>query len=115
LNKDKEYFFREGCFITEWHNTPNDEDQSIARVRVEVGVTTRLHSLQSTAERYVILEGAGVATVGSDEIEVSVGDVVVIPSNCPQKIKNTGPEDLIFLAICTPRFKEENYQDLQQD
>ena len=40
-----EYFFAEGCFITEWWNTLADEAVSVARARVKPGVTTRWHRL----------------------------------------------------------------------
>ena len=30
-----EYFFAEGCFITEWWNTSADEAVSVARARVK--------------------------------------------------------------------------------
>ena len=44
--------------------------------------------------------------------EVSAGDVVLIPPSCRQRITNAGPGDLIFLAICTPRFRPEVYEDI---
>jgi mannose-6-phosphate isomerase-like protein (cupin superfamily) len=28
-----------------------------------------------------------------------------------QRVTNTGEEDLVFLAICTPRFRPENYRE----
>ena len=52
-----EYFFREGCFINELSNRPDDDGLSIARVRVRAGEGTRWHSLNDTIERYVILHG----------------------------------------------------------
>jgi mannose-6-phosphate isomerase-like protein (cupin superfamily) len=111
----REYYFREGCHITEWLNSADDENLSIARARVEPGVTTRLHSLAGITERYLILEGRGQVRVGQlPEAEVEPGDVVVIPPDQPQQITNSGSDDLIFLAICTPRFKPEFYADLEQ-
>ncbi|WP_176603742.1 cupin domain-containing protein [Desulfosarcina ovata] len=43
---------------------------------------------------------------------VGPGDVVCIPPACPQRITNTGTLDLIFLAVCTPRFVAEAYRDM---
>ena len=65
--------------------------------------------LKDTEERYVILEGEGLAEVGEEAFEVSIGDVVVIPAGVAQRIKNTGSNNLRFLAICQPRFLVENY------
>jgi mannose-6-phosphate isomerase-like protein (cupin superfamily) len=39
--------------------------------------------------------------------------VVLIPAACPQRITNTGAGDLVFLAICTPRFTYEAYEELE--
>lgn len=107
----KEYYFKEGCFIEEWHNTDQDESMSVAQVRVEGEQETLLHSLTNTTERYVILEGEAVATVDGKSCQISAKDVVVIGPNKTQKIKNSLATDLIFLAICTPRFKVENYRE----
>jgi RimJ/RimL family protein N-acetyltransferase len=111
-NKPMENFTEENCFITEWWNTPADSDVSIARVRVEPGITTRCHSLKSTCERYIIIEGEGLAQVGDENAaSVSKGDVIEIPPGVRQRITNIGKRSLIFLAVCTPRFVPENYQD----
>lgn len=111
----EEYYFEEGCFIRELSNSPDDPDCSIARARVEPGVTTRLHRLAATVERYVILAGRGVVEVGDKSpAGVGPGDVVLIPAGCPQRIANTGKSDLIFLAVCTPRFRPEAYEDVDE-
>lgn len=47
--------------------------------------------------------------------EVGVGDVVLIPPGCPQRITNTGSADLVFLAICTPRFMPQAYEDIEDE
>ncbi len=113
-NNPGEYFIDEGCFVTEWWNTSADGEASIARVRVEPGITTRFHKLLGTCERYIILEGEGLAEVGDESAApVTKGDVVVIHPGVKQRITSTGERDLIFLAICTPRFVPENYQDCE--
>jgi mannose-6-phosphate isomerase-like protein (cupin superfamily) len=107
-----EYYTSEGCHIIEISNSPDDPDVSIARARVEPGVTTRWHRLHETAERYVILQGRGRVEIGSlGPKEVAAGDVVLIPPMCRQRITNIGSEDLVFLAICTPRFSNDVYED----
>lgn len=108
-----EYFFRERCYISEWLNEPSSEALSIARARVAPGVTTRRHRLDGITERYVILSGRGLVRVGEQPPAiVEAGDVVIIAAGEPQQITNRGDEDLIFLALCTPRFRIEAYVDL---
>lgn len=107
---NNEYFFVEGCYINELANSAHDPSMSIARARVTRNVTTRWHQLSATTERYVILEGQGDVEIGDLPPQaVSAGDVVIIPADTRQRITNTGVGDLVFLAICTPRFVPENY------
>jgi len=111
----KEFYTTEKCFITELSNTIDDPDVSIARARVKPGVSTSWHRLKKTAERYYIISGKGSVEIG-DLLpqEVTDGDIVIIPPMCRQRITNIGSEDLIFLAICTPRFLNEVYEDIEE-
>ena len=116
MDLDAEFYTSEQCYIVELSNTSDDPDVSIARARVAPGMTTRWHRLVGTAERYVILEGSGRVEVGSlSPQDVGVGDVVLIPPSCRQRMTNLGPGDLIFLAVCTPRFRPEAYEDIDSD
>ena len=110
-----EYFTPEQCHIFELSNSPDDEALSVARARVEPGVTTRWHRLAGTAERYYILAGHGSVEVGDESpADVAPGDLVIIPPDCRQRITNTGGTDLIFLALCTPRYRDEAYEDAEE-
>ncbi len=113
-NLKDEIYTPEKCYITELSNSDNDPDASIARARVEPGVTTQWHRLKQTIERYFILSGKGMVEVGSlPAQEVNAGDTVLIPAMCRQRISNIGSKDLIFLAICTPRFTDEAYAKIE--
>jgi mannose-6-phosphate isomerase-like protein (cupin superfamily) len=114
ISKNQEYLFdAEGCYITELSNSPADPAVSIAKARVEPNVTTTWHRLTGVTERYCILEGNGVVEVGDEAPKnVSVGDVVIIPPMTRQRISNIGQTDLIFLAICSPRFTPECYESI---
>jgi len=107
-----EYFFAEGCYITELANTPGDAQVSVARARLEAGRTTRWHRLRGISERYVIIAGSGrVEVEGLAASPVGPNDVVLIPPDARQRIHNTGTGDLVFLAICSPRFTAQAYVD----
>jgi mannose-6-phosphate isomerase-like protein (cupin superfamily) len=111
---EQEYFFAEGCFITELSNSSDDPELSIARARVEPGKTTQWHYLQGVTERYFILAGKGKVEVGTlQPQQVAIGDTVIIAPGEQQRITNIGDHSLVFLAICTPRFKESVYFSIE--
>jgi mannose-6-phosphate isomerase-like protein (cupin superfamily) len=107
---ETEFFTDEGCYIVELLNTTEDPGCSLARARVQPGVTTQPHRLQRTIERYVILQGEGrVAIEGAAPTVVGPLDVVIIPAGATQSITNIGAADLVFLCVCTPRFEAADY------
>lgn len=109
-----EYLTEERCHILEVSNRPDDPALSVARARVAPGVRTRWHRLRDIRERYLIVEGEGRVEVGELPPErVLPGDVVQIPPGVRQRITNTGSTDLVFLALCTPRFAWDDYEDLE--
>lgn len=107
-----EAYIAEGCHVLELSNLPDDPDCSIARARVAPGTTTRWHRLAGVAERYVILAGRGRVEIGDEPPrDVGPGAVVLIPPGCRQRIANAGADELVFLAVCTPRFRPACYAD----
>lgn len=113
-SQQSEYYFDERCYITEWLNVESVDELSIAKARVAPGVTTAWHQLTGITERYVVLSGQGTVAVGDLETSVSTGDVVIIPPGIRQRIRNDCQHsDLIFLAICSPRFQLSAYIDLE--
>ncbi len=109
----KEMWTAERCFITEFLNSDDQPEVSIARTRVEPGITTQLHTL-SVAEWYVLESGQGLMSVGeAPAFAVGPGDTVTIPKNASQQITNTGQDDLFFLCVCAPRFSQECYTSLE--
>ena len=113
-NVDTEFKTEERCYIVETANDSGDELVSISRARVEPGVTTAWHKLKGVAERYIIISGQGRVEINDlDPMDVIEGDVVRIPSDTPQRITNTGQIDLIFYAVCSPRFQTRCYISLE--
>ncbi len=114
FNEDEEFFTEERCHILELLNRQDDHSQSIARARVEPGVTTAWHQLRGTCEVYLILEGEGLLEYNEEEAQVlKKGDVFRIPPDTAQRISNHQAEDLIFLCFCTPAFNDECYELLE--
>ena len=114
INSITEFDTAERCFIKEVSNNSNDQEVSIAQARVAPGVTTAWHKLKAVTERYIIVSGqAQVEIEGLEATDVVEGDVVLIPAYTAQRISNTGQSDLIFFAVCSPRFTDECYISLE--
>jgi len=110
----KELLMPERCFVFEnWGvGSSGDTAVSIARARVEPGVTTKAHHLEGIQEIYLIVKGKGKVQIGGLEpTNVSEGDTVIIPEGTSQKITNVGKTDLTFYCICTPAFTQDCYHD----
>jgi mannose-6-phosphate isomerase-like protein (cupin superfamily) len=73
-----EFATAERCFMTELMNLDASPEVSLALARVAPGVTTRLHAVAGTIERYVILRGEGIVEIDGRAAPVRPGDVVVI-------------------------------------
>jgi len=112
-DETKEIETAERCHILELLNKTDDRSQSIARARVEPGITTAWHRLKDTSEVYYILSGEGEANVGEETYNLTPNELLRIPVGVPQRIKNTGKEDLVFLCFCKPAFSAECYEDLE--
>jgi mannose-6-phosphate isomerase-like protein (cupin superfamily) len=109
----REFLTGEGCWITENWNSPADPAVSIARARVEPGLTTQRHRLRGVAEKYVVIAGTGLAVIGdATPVRVQAGAVLTIPPGVPQHITNDGPGDLVFYCVCTPRYTSACYEPL---
>jgi mannose-6-phosphate isomerase-like protein (cupin superfamily) len=109
-----EFFTDERCHILETWNDVRDPGVSVARARVEPGITTELHVLDGVAERYLVTQGTGVMEVDGRSLgEVGPGDFVYIPAGVPQRVTNTGADDLIFYCICSPAWQEGVYRSLE--
>jgi len=77
-------------------------------------VTTELHVLDGVAERYLVTQGTGEMEVdGQSTGDIGPGDFVYIAAGVPQRVTNTGAEDLVFYCICTPAWREGVYRALE--
>jgi mannose-6-phosphate isomerase-like protein (cupin superfamily) len=108
-----EVWTTERCFISEIINDDDWPAFSLARCRVEAGVTTQLHAL-SVLEFYVVEQGRGRMRVGDETpFDIGPGDTVTIPKHTAQSVANTGNSDLVFLCLCAPRFSQDCYTSLE--
>ena len=94
---------------------PDKEDikihYSLAYAVLKPDKSSFSHRLKS-AEVYYILEGKGVMFIDGESEEVHGNQVIYIPPNSTQYIKNTGKCDLKFLCIVDPPWKKEDEEVL---
>lgn len=81
---------------------------SIAHAVLKPGTASLPHLLKESSEVYFILEGRGVMHINNESATVVQGQAVYIPPGSKQYIKNTGTDDLKFLAIVHPMWKKED-------
>jgi len=84
---------------------------SLAQASVGPGQESWPHKLK-TAEVYYILSGTGEMKINDESAEVHAGQVIYIPPQAKQSIKNTGQADLKFLCIVDPAWRIEDEEIL---
>lgn len=81
---------------------------SIAHAKVAVGRATLPHTLLTSSEVYIILQGTGRMHINDESEDVHAGQVIYIPPGSVQYIENTGTDELRFLAIVDPMWDEND-------
>jgi mannose-6-phosphate isomerase-like protein (cupin superfamily) len=81
---------------------------SIAHAIIPPGESTLPHILKKSTELYYILNGSGEMHIGSETARVIPGQIILIPSEARQWIRNTGGENLVFLCIVSPKWQADD-------
>ncbi len=89
------------------HNTLNGIRYSISHSELKPGKKSKLHKLK-TSEVYYILQGEGVLQIDDDTFKVSKDQAIYIPPHSKQCIENIGKDELQFLCIVDPAWKQED-------
>ncbi len=84
------------------------ENVSIHVIIINPGVKLKDHYHKFREEVYVILKGKGRIRIGDEYIDVTEGDVVLIPKGTIHSITNVGDDLLISLFMSTPPFDPEH-------
>jgi mannose-6-phosphate isomerase-like protein (cupin superfamily) len=81
---------------------------SIAHAILKISESSLPHKLKTSVEIYYILQGKGIMHIDDEAEEVHSGQIIYIPENSKQYIENIGNEELKFLCIVNPMWKEED-------
>lgn len=85
------------------------DEVSVARFRLEAGVTTGTSRYHGADEFFVVLSGSGVATLNDVETPVGAGDLVAIRRGDPHALRADAGGALEFLAVIAPAFNPAHY------
>jgi mannose-6-phosphate isomerase-like protein (cupin superfamily) len=86
---------------------PVDIRYSLAHASVGAGEASMRHRM-ATVEVYYFLAGTGVMHVAGESEAVGPGHAVVVPACAEQWVENPGDQDLEFLCIVDPAWREED-------
>lgn len=92
----------------EWIVSDIGENFVVKRITVIAGARLSLQFHNHREETWTIVSGQGIATVGEDELNVSVGDVVSIDKRQLHRIHNNTNEELIFVEVQRGSILDEN-------
>ncbi|MDO9550306.1 MAG: cupin domain-containing protein [Methanoregula sp.] len=81
---------------------------SIAHAIIPPGESTLPHILKKSTELYYILEGYGEMHIDTETARVIPGQIILIPPEARQWIRNTGGENLVFLCIVSPKWQADD-------
>ena len=113
LKKNSEIQFtqgNEGTKIKQYfhpHNTLNGINYSLAQFTLESGKKSTPHKMKSS-EIYYVLEGTAVIHIDEESFTMSKDDSIYVAPMSLQFIENIGKEDLRFLCIVEPAWKQED-------
>lgn len=77
----------------------NGKCRLFAEVTLEPGCSLGYHEHHEESETYYIIKGEGEYNDNGTLRPVKAGDVTFTPDNCGHGMKNTGTENLVFMAL----------------
>ena len=88
----------------------------VKRVQVHPGGRLSLQKHSKRSEKWIIVNGSGLATVDSKDIPVKAGVVIDVPLGAVHRIGNTGKDELVFIEVaCGSYLAEDDIIRLEDD
>ena len=109
LNDIPEFLAGDHTHLKEVLHPSNDQltiNFSLAHAHLKVGENSLPHRL-SHSETYYILEGWGEIYLDEEMQAIEKGDIIYVPENVEQYVKNLGEVVLTFLCIVSPPWSPE--------
>ena len=88
----------------------------VKRIWVSPGHQLSYQRHQKRAEHWFVISGTGIALIHGQEIDIKAGSTVDIAIKQLHRIKNTGPDELIFIEVQTGTyFGEDDIERVEDD
>jgi mannose-6-phosphate isomerase-like protein (cupin superfamily) len=71
----------------------------VKRVEVEPGLRLSLQKHARRAEKWTVVSGQGLVTLGAKSVPVKAGSCIEIPAGELHRIQNTGTARLVFIEV----------------
>ena len=115
ISSSKEIIAGDNTLLKELFSPLKDEIElgySFAVGRVQPDGMTYLHRLASS-EVYFFLKGTAEVTINDETAVVGASQAVYVPPGSSQRIANVGADELLFVCIVDPAWKEEDEKILE--
>lgn len=99
-----------------WEVLGAGDGHVVKRITVKPGKRLSLQRHFHRAERWVVVAGRGLVTLGEETLPIGVGEAAHIPVLTIHRIENTGAEDLVFVEVqLGDHLDEGDIERLQDD
>ncbi len=88
----------------------------VKRVEVKPGHRLSLQKHNRRSEKWNIIRGEGLVTLGDKEIPVQAGSIIDVPLGAVHRIANVGKENLVFIEVaCGVYLSEDDIIRIEDD
>jgi len=111
----KEFIAGDNTLLKELFNPLKDKLEfrySLAVGRVQGGGKTYLHRLKNS-EVYFFLKGTAEFTINDETAVVGASQAVYVPPGASQEVRNVGNDELLFVCIVDPAWRDEDEEILE--
>lgn len=91
-----------------YHKLHQEEGVWVKRVEVNPRSRLSLQKHQHRSEKWIVVNGCGIASIDGIDIKIEFGSVVDIPLGAVHRILNTGHEQLVFIEVATGKYLGED-------
>ena len=86
---------------------------SVNWIEVPAGASEQLRSHEEAEQAYVVVKGTGTMSATGDTVQLSEGDLVLIPPATDHSVANDGTEALALVSVQSPGVSADELYSLR--